>query len=117
MKINFYYKMLQREREIQYFRINKPYGYYIKGNFAFPFNRNYSNLGKENSYDFKYNFVDDDIDFDNEDGYVQTVCMYNDGTNPYSGWFKNVPNLDLLEIYYNNIEEIEKYYAVIIDGQ
>jgi len=104
---------MQRNQIWKDFRINKPYGFYIKGDFAFPFNRNYSNLGKEENYDFNYNFVYDDIDYDDGDNPSEIIHLYNDDTNPYSGWLKRIPNEDLLFDYNMLLEEFEIQYSVV----
>ena len=103
----------QRDQILKDFRINKPYGFYIKGDFAFPFNRNYSNLGKEESYDFNYNLVYDETDYDDGIMPSETIFLYNDETNPYSGWFKKIPNENLLFDYNRLLEEFEINYSVV----
>ena len=64
------YKMTKREREIAYFRIFEPYGFDIKDGIAYPFNRNYSKLGKEQEF--------------NRINSTETIYLYGDESNPYS---------------------------------
>lgn len=92
-----------RKQIILEFRINMPYGFYIKDNIAIPYNRNYSNLGRYEKYDF---------DFNNVQG-CEDIVMYNDGTNPYSGWFKKVPDVKLLENYNKKYDDIKNKYKIM----